>query len=360
MQQMQQAPCFCSICDKGPRLVAASAGGSGRPPAIQPLESVGYNRSGKSIASRGERVGKNAPNIPIEELEYANDLEKAYGVSDDLLEFYRCHQDNLRRFDTFPHMDESEVPELGLLARELDVLRESRYDPTAEDAVFKAARVDFVHSTARLEGNTLSVGDVALILGEDAVIANKSFRDHQEVADIDEAFSAMVGYLKDRRQIDVDLIRDIHRIAARHLPDCEEGELRYDQRYVVGSAIYPPPPSRVRVLLEGAIEWYREKPSVVRAAGFHLLFEDIHPFQDGNGRCGRILLNYMLMELGYPVIALKCDREHAIEYHRIVSSFAADIDRRDSTAMVRLVVEALQRATSQRVLQIEQVREQNG
>ena len=292
--------------------------------------------------------------VPLEDLEYATDLEKTYGVSDDLLDYYRHHQANLRRFDVSPQVDETCADDLDFLRRELSVLRDSGYDPTVEDGTFEAARVEFVHSTARIEGNTLSVRDVSLVLGEGAEIPGKSLREHEEVADIDRAFHVMVEFVKERRSLDIEMILQIHEVVARHLPDCEPGELRFDQRYITGSSIYPPPPARVRPLLQDAIDWYQDDPGIVRAAGFHLLFEDIHPFQDGNGRCGRILLNFMLMSLGYPVIALKCDHTHAVQYHRIVSSFAADIERRDASPMLKLVIEALQVATARRILQIEQ------
>ena len=51
---------------------------------------------------------------------------------------------------------------------------------------------------------------------------------------------------------------------------------------------------------------------LIRASAFHVVFEAIHPFRDGNGRCGRTILNYMLLKQRYPAIAIKADNR--LEY----------------------------------------------
>lgn len=114
----------------------------------------------------------------------------------------------------------------------------------------------------------------------------------------------------------------------------------------------PPPPQAVPALVEGIVEWYNSAPSVVRAVLFHLVFEDIHPFQDGNGRTGRIVLDHMLMALGYPVIALKADREGAQAYHRAVHEFAETVDARDGSALLRLVEQAIDAALAKELARL--------
>jgi len=290
-----------------------------------------------------------------ENLEYISDWERAYGIPDDLLSEYRRHTDNLRRFEIWPSVNVVELEGLAQAEDGLARLKSAQFDPTAQTGLFETARVDFIHSTAALEGIGLSVEDVELILSEDLVVPKYSMRSHLEITDINEAFDAMVGFVKTGRELDVGLILEIHSIASRHLPDCEPGALRWDQRYV-SNRVIPPPPKHVERLLVQAVNWYKKDPGIPRAAGFHCLFEDIHPFQDGNGRTGRILLNYMLMRLGYPVVSLKSDREHALQYHGAIRQFIEDLGFRDATAFAQLVVDAVNASTAREINRLEQVK----
>lgn len=117
---------------------------------------------------------------------------------------------------------------------------------------------------------------------EDVVIPDKTLSENLEVMDVNAAFDLMVSYMAEGRPPSPAAALDIHRLAGAHLEDCEAGEWRWNQRCVAGSRVLPPPPKRVEGLVEDAFAWYGEDPTVERAALFHLLFEDIHPFQDGS------------------------------------------------------------------------------
>lgn len=300
-------------------------------------------------SAKGASIMENGELIPLEDLVYATDLEKAYGITEELHHFYSDQQRRLARFDEMPQASFDEK-RMRLIERSRAFLAEHGFDPTAQNNIFEAVRVDFVHSTTAIEGNTLSAGDVALVLSEGALIPGKPERDRAEVADAACAFDAMVRAVKADRALDVDLICELHAIIAAHLPDCEPGELRRDQRYVVGAATYPPPPRMAKPLLENLVARYASEPSLENAVAFHLVFEDIHPFQDGNGRLGRLLLNFMLMELGYPAIALKADRDAVRRYHRIAGGFANSAEERDASRMMELVCASLEASLSRLVL----------
>lgn len=292
---------------------------------------------------------------PLEELVYASDYEKAYGIRDDQYEYYCRQQHRLCRFEAQPrHRCDASL--LTSLERQRQHLARSGFDPTEDGGIFESIRIDFVHSTAALEGSTLSVYDVAQILEHDAVVPSGSLREHVEVVDISDAFDVAVACARAERPLSVELLCELHAIAARHLHDCEAGELRWDQRYVTGARVLPPPATLVPSLLEQAVAWYNARPSLEGAALFHLVLEDIHPFQDGNGRVGRIALNMMLMELGYPACALKADEEAARRYQRAVRDFAETIEDRDGTAMVELLADALSAAMARYLKAAEQAR----
>lgn len=289
--------------------------------------------------------------IPVENLVYANGYEKMYGITEAAQRYYTIQQRRLSRFDVLPACQGGEATDS--IARKLFVLKKSGYSPTREDDLFEQARVDFVHSTAVLEGSTLSVHEVALMLEQGIVAADKPLREHTEVVDINDAFDSMLGMVKSGRRVDVASMCEIHAIASRHLRDCEPGEIRWDQRYVAGSKVLPPPPKMVHKLLERALAWYDEAPSLERAAAFHLIFEDIHPFQDGNGRVGRIILNQMLMLQGYPMVVLKVDDRARKAYYDAVAEFAAQTDVRDAHGFVELVQDRMDIALGQALSRVE-------
>lgn len=294
----------------------------------------------------------------LSDLEYATGYEKMYGVTDERCGYLRLLQSQLRRFDTAPTASHGNAALIDRLARQKDILAAHGFDPTKEDHIFETVRIDFVHTTARIEGNTLSLKETGLVLEEDATIPGKPLSEHLEVVDIAEAFDLMVASVRSGKPLSEDLVLAIHRTASAHLDDCEPGAYRWDQRYIASSSILPPPPARVERLVKDLLTWsdQAEGPEVQKAALFHLVFEDIHPFQDGNGRTGRILLNFMLMHAGYPPISLKADEAGIAAYYRAIESFTRDVEGRDGSAMVDIVAHRLEDSIGQRMLQLEQAR----
>ena len=129
--------------------------------------------------------------------------------------------------------------------------------------------------------------------------------------------------------------------------------MRADQRYLTATNILPPPPHIVPALLEDAFSRYNSAKTLSAALAFHLVFEDIHPFADGNGRTGRILLNLMLMQQGYPPIAIKPSTESNAEYHRAISEFASQVQTRDASRFAQLALPSLDEELAKRLERIE-------
>lgn len=290
----------------------------------------------------------------LEDLAYATDYERMYGVSDEQFAYLAHHQDNLRRFDVAPSYDASLDDRLAVLSRKRDELAAQGYRAAcANDNMAEAFRIEFAHTTTALEGNMLSLAETALVLEQDLSVPDKPMKDHLEVVDAARAFQRAVDAAARDEELTEDLVRDVHRIGSASLDDVEPGVYRWDMRYVSTSRIFPPPPSQVAELMARLVRSMPLAPHpVAGAALFHLVFEDIHPFADGNGRTGRALLNYLLMAAGYPPIAFKADADSARRYHGALSSFVADIDGRDGSAMVALTVERVDEELSKRLAQL--------
>lgn len=289
----------------------------------------------------------------LEELEYATGYERMYGVTDEQLAFLKRHQANLQRFDIRPCYDPSLDAPLERLALKRDELVAHGFAAARESGnLYEAFRVDFVHATTALEGNTLSLLETGLILQQDLTAPNKPMKDHLEVIDASRAFERARKAAKEQEPLTEALVKDLHRIGAASLDEADPGEYRWDMRYVSTSPIYPPPAKRVPELMRALVASNLAKSPVANAALFHLVFEDIHPFGDGNGRTGRVLFNYQLMMAGYPPIVFKADRENASRYYGALSRFVEDVDGRDGTEFVRLVIERVDEELDKRLAQL--------
>src|SRR3989338_7597715 len=154
----------------------------------------------------------------------------------------------------------------------------------------------FTYNTNAIEGSKLSQEEVRELLEKDKW-PNKSKEDIAEAYGVDEAIS----YIRSiKEHISLDLIKKIHKIVFKNSKPFA-GKLRKKSEEVVvidskGNVVHEGAlPARILHLLRELIEWYKNNkdryPGLILGAVVHNQFENIHPFRDGNGRVGRILLN---------------------------------------------------------------------
>ena len=154
------------------------------------------------------------------------------------------------------------------------------------------------HSNA-IEGSTLTMRETALILGEGVTIAEKPLREHLDAIGHRDAFEYIYELSMEKTPISEKVIKDIHSLVL--MGDRENrGVYRSVPVMIVGAEHTPPQPYLVPKLIEQLVIDYRElcgqKNIIEAAAEFHLRFESIHPFIDGNGRTGRLILNLELIK----------------------------------------------------------------
>ncbi|MBI2308944.1 MAG: Fic family protein [Rhodocyclales bacterium] len=208
-----------------------------------------------------------------------------------------------------------------LAARELEVLRETiaRHPDMADLLLAMLNRREAVDSS-QIEGT--HTGFDGLLLHEieqgnpDGVSASAD-------ADAQETFAYVRAYMAGRADVERDgvralgreLISTLHRVLMADQPRATPGELRTVQNYIgmppEMARFIPPPPDRVPALLDDLVRLLQYEPEgvmqvsvLMRAAIAHAQFETIHPFLDGNGRTGRLLLPLMFMAAGEPAIHL--------------------------------------------------------
>ncbi len=168
--------------------------------------------------------------------------------------------------------------------------------------------IEFTYNSNAIEGNTLTLQETALILNEGITIAEKPLKDHLEVIGHKEAYSYVEEMVKEKVPLSEKVIKDIHNIVLMDKPQ-DRGVYRRVPVRIMGAVHEPPQPWEVPIQMEQLINDYngtmRDMHPIERVALFHLRFEGVHPFIDGNGRTGRLLLNLELMKEGYPAINVK-------------------------------------------------------
>jgi fido (protein-threonine AMPylation protein) len=184
------------------------------------------------------------------------------------------------------------------------------------------------HSNA-IEGNTLSLRETRYIVETRMAVGGKSLIEQQEVLGLDLALHYVNSTLVNRLGsiIQEDII-GIHRRVFGFVDPVEAGQLRKHQVYV-GSFV-PPSADEVPDYLEDFLKWLnsledtRDLHAIELAAIAHYKFVYIHPFIDGNGRTGRLLMNLILMRSGFPPVIIK-KSERLIYYSHLYQANDGDV-----------------------------------
>lgn len=191
--------------------------------------------------------------------------------------------------------------------------------------------IEFTYNTNAIEGNTLTLQETALVL-EGVTIDQKPLKDHLEAVGHRDAFLYVGELVVERVPISEKIIKDIHSLVLIDRPE-DRGIYRRIPVRIMGAFHEPPQPYLVPIQMEQLMANTRSRQHTIEhATRFHLEFEGIHPFIDGNGRTGRLILNLMLMQAGYPPINIKfTDRKR---YYECFDSYYRD---HDATPMVMMV-----------------------
>lgn len=164
-----------------------------------------------------------------------------------------------------------------------------------------AVRLTF-HSNA-IEGNTLSLRETQMVIEHGITIGGHSLREHLEATNHAEAYRRLLDLARGVEPITINTILELHRLVTDHILD-EAGRFRQGSVSIRGSQLQPPSAREVPALMDQWVAWlYGEGQAyevVTRAVLAHHGFLAVHPFRDGNGRTGRLLLNLLLMHAGYP------------------------------------------------------------
>lgn len=165
--------------------------------------------------------------------------------------------------------------------------------------------VEYTYNSNAIEGNTLTLRETDLVL-RGLTIDQKPLKDHMEAVGHKEAFEYVSELVKDNVPISENVIKQIHFLVLADKKD-DRGVYRRVPVRIMGAQHEPVQPYLIEPKMEQLLLDFKESSEhiVTKLARFHIEFEGIHPFIDGNGRTGRLLVNLVLMKAGYPPIDIK-------------------------------------------------------
>ncbi len=194
--------------------------------------------------------------------------------------------------------------------------------------------VEFTYNSNAIEGNTLTLKETAMAL-EGMTIDQKPLKDHLEAVGHRDAFLYVQDIATKDMPISESVIKNIHSLVLINRPE-DKGVYRRIPVRIMGAYTEPLQPYMVQPAMEGLIIENNKRIETMniieRIARFHLEFEGIHPFVDGNGRTGRLVLNLDLIRNGYPPINVKfTDRKR---YYEAFDAYYRDNDATKMTALI--------------------------
>lgn len=196
--------------------------------------------------------------------------------------------------------------------------------------------IDFTYNSNAIEGNTLTLKETAMVL-EGVTIDQKPLKDHLDAVGHRDAFLYIEDIAKKNVPLSESVIKSIHSLVLMNQPE-DRGVFRKIPVRIMGAFTEPVQPYLIEPKITELLSVNEERKEtmnvVERIARFHLEFEGIHPFIDGNGRTGRLIMNLDLIREGYPPINVKfTDRR---KYYDAFDAYYRD---NDAGAMTDLIAE---------------------
>lgn len=214
------------------------------------------------------------------------------------------------------------------LKTELDALRP--LDPERGDRIMQKFRLDWNYHSNHLEGNSLTFGETKALILFGITAQGKPLKDHLEIEGHNEAIEWVLDIVSGEYPLTETFIRQLHTlllkesysvnaIIAEGKPTTKRVEVgKYKSqpnhvRTATEETFYFATPEETPAKMEELLIWYREKSiskdvnPVFLAAEFHYKFIRIHPFDDGNGRTARIIMNFILLKFGFPPVVIKTE-----------------------------------------------------
>jgi Fic family protein len=212
------------------------------------------------------------------------------------------------------------------LKKELDGYRP--LTPEVEQRIMQKFRLDWNYHSSHIEGNLLTYGETKALILFGVTAQAKPLKDHLEMTGHNEAIKYIEEIISQERPLTETFIRELHKLILKEpyevdaiTPDKKPtrrmikiGQYKTVPNHVLTKTdeiFYFASPEETPAKMSDLMQWYNENKDnadihpVLFATEFHYRFIRIHPFDDGNGRIARLLMNFILMQKGYPPAIIK-------------------------------------------------------
>jgi len=177
--------------------------------------------------------------------------------------------------------------------------------------------VNFTYESNAIEGNSLTLKDVTFIIQEGKILKEKDLREVYETLNTRKAIEWI---FEKKLKLNEKTIINLHKIIVENT-GVTFGYKKLPN-FLVGRKVKTTPPEKVKSEMKNLLKEYEENKNLhplQKAAIFHGKFERIHPFEDGNGRVGRLLINIILLNNAYPPLIIR--KTQKIAYFHALESF---------------------------------------
>jgi len=230
------------------------------------------------------------------------------------------------------------------LKAEYDILRRDK--DSLLTLLDEAEAPESVYNSNAIENSTLTLKETEKILLEMEVSRDVSVREVFEAKNL----ARVISYTRQKSQeeeISKELILLLHKMLIGNIDDLIAGRFRKTGEYVRVGTHIAPTPEHVDRMIESLLLAYTSDHSlhfVEKIASFHLEFETVHPFCDGNGRIGRVLMNFQLLRFGFPRVMIR-DKEKKTYYE----AFGDYRDKKSSKMMEKIIALSLLESLHKRI-----------
>ena len=186
----------------------------------------------------------------------------------------------------------------------------NEHRPLSDDALKQIKeyyKIGLTYASNAIEGNTLNLAETKVVLEDGITIGGKSLKEHYEAIGHAKAFDKIVELSQNAIFTEED-IKSLHKLFYNQIDEVNAGKYRTSQVIITGSDVELPKPEELNAKMA---EFVKSLPHlketwhpVEYAAMIHIIFVNIHPFLDGNGRVARLLMNLALLQSGYNIVVI--------------------------------------------------------
>lgn len=198
-----------------------------------------------------------------------------------------------------------------------------KISPVTLSSYEKDFELTFTHNSTAIEGNTLTLMETKVVLEDGVAIGGKELREIYEVINHKKTYRYVKKCIAEKKSLNENIVKDLHAILTENI--IVGGIYRNEEVRISGAGFTPPAGNEMYMQIKNFYEDLKIKEKELNpielAAWTHAEFVRIHPFVDGNGRTGRLIMNYQLLKSGYLPVSIA--KENRLDYYNALEQYAS-------------------------------------